>query len=276
MRLDKMAVETRTTGLTKNIFHIIEGTRNRADNVAKWDIDDAKDGVVAAVIGPNQTIVDTDYYPMNELIGLHQLKVRWFTSITSGNGLVVQYWKKDADGNETHTDVSIGISAAVGNIGETFGNSADKLYFSPNYQYRIKVISDPSILDTDYVSIDFIGLLPINEWNLSTSYVLADSGGPRLLSMYPTYVVVTGNGSAVGTAHYSYSSEEGAAPFAGLGNVTIQATATSSSTSTVFVPHIANMTSTGFDIIVGCLAGNWSGQCGVMIEIIGYLPVTVL
>lgn len=264
-------------GLRKNMFNILDGQHNIHDNATLIDESNAKDGVVAAVKGPNKPIIDTGYYEMNELVGLHQLKIRWFSNLTSGNGLVVQYWKKDADGNESHTDFPVSISATVGNIGETFGNSADKLYFSPNYQYRIKVISAPSISDANYVSVDFIGLLPINEWNVSTSYVLADSGGPRLLSFYPSYRTVTSNGSTTGIVHFAYNSEEGALPFLGNnGNVTIQTTVTSSNNSCGWIANVVNDDENGFDIVVSCTAGAWTGACGVMIEIIGYIPVTVL
>lgn len=258
-------------GLRKNMFNILDGQHNIHDNATLVDESNAKDGVVAAVKGPNRPIIDTGYYEMNELVGLHQLKIRWFGSITSGPGVVVQYWKKDVDGNESHVDFPI---PWMSDISPIYGNSAKRVYFSPNYQYRIKVISDPSILDTDYVAVDYFNVLPVDDFGV-TSYISTSSDQtPESLTTVPIFLVVTGNGGLTGVLHYSYSSNSTTILFQDAFNINIQATAQNTNENLGWTANVGNIDSNGFDLVVSTTNGNWNGTCGVYVSISGFVGAT--
>ena len=274
-----MASKGGVSGLTKNIFHLIEGS---GENLGKDAITtqnlDAKDGVLASVKGPNQVIMDTGYFPMNELLGLHQLKITWFSDIDPGTvGLQVQYWKKGADGVE-YLSQSVDV-ANVENLSNNTGNGIGYCYFPPNYQYKIKVVSSPNINPDDWVKVDYISLTPQSEWGVAShSLVSSDpSKGPIPLTTHHASIIVYGNNSPTGIGHYSFgiTSDD---PFKNCdGGINIQLTVNSTNTSIVYVAHMANLTSEGFDIVVGVSGGgNWTGNARVHISMASYVPTTTI
>jgi hypothetical protein len=84
-------------GQTKNPFQTIdplEGNNKGADSY-RMDLASAKGGSIAAVTGGNKVIMDTDWQKIpDDWLGTHQLFCKWFSSITSGTGIQVQYWKQ--------------------------------------------------------------------------------------------------------------------------------------------------------------------------------------
>ena len=253
-------------GLRKNMFNIIDGQNVIHDNAILNDEPLAKDGVTAAVKGPGKTIIDTGYYEMNEFVGLHQLKLRWFSNISPGEGLIVQYWKKDKNGIETHRDMKV---KWYGDLSPVSGNGIGDCYFTPNAQYRIKIISSPTLGLEDIVSVDYIGLMPSNEWNVSAPIY----AGPRSLYTNNDRMVVNGNGTPVASAHYSYEFPE---LYNGLSASDIYiAYGVYDSTGTSLV-NITNKTLKGFDVVVRDVTGNWTGGISVDLTISAFIYPLIL
>lgn len=248
-------MEENTTGLTKNTFKIIESTSNLGQDAIIDQNADAKDGTYAKVRGPNKIIVDTGYFPINELIGLHQVSVRWFSSISSGNGIQIQYWRKDASGNEANVS---NVDVPWNNdISPLFGNSGGFSYFFENYQYRIVIVSEPSIFSTDWVAVDYIKLVPNDMWALKGDAVYGGAyngnvpGVPQLINY--TFNVPAGGSASSYTATVSLNSCKGTSVVAAINDANVDR-----------IVKVNNVTDNSFDVTVTHRAGTtWSGQCGV-------------
>ena len=157
-----MVVSQNTTGVTTNPYRMIQATEKIGSGADVVNNTNATFGLVASVNGPGQIIVDTGYFPFNEFIGAHHLDIRWFSNLASGNGLTVQYWKKDINGIETMCQ-SVDVPW-YGNISPTFGNSASGGWFNQNYQYRFLILSHSSVSATSYVAIDFLKITVLDPW----------------------------------------------------------------------------------------------------------------
>lgn len=263
-------------GLRKNMFNIVDAQNAIHDDAILNGEPLAKDGFTAAVKGPGKILIDTGYYGMNELVGLHQIKMRWFSNIISGNGLTIQYWRKDKDGNEEKIYPN-DIPWRSG-ISQIFGNGAGTCYFQENYQYRIKVISHFSLSNDDYVGIDYFTLKPIDEWGVRSVFIQAGthSSAPRVLTTYIDSINVNGNGSQIATAHYSYMYPE---VYEGLspGDIKVTTGTIQDNTNVAWVTWIANRTMEGFDVAVWCSdTGGWTGFTTVNLTISAYAYVILL
>lgn len=85
-------VDEYITGLTKNIFHTINASTYMGNDAQGAINENVSHATIARVIGPNQEIVDTDYFHEGEFIGLHQASIRYFSEDTTiTTGLVLEY-----------------------------------------------------------------------------------------------------------------------------------------------------------------------------------------
>jgi hypothetical protein len=103
------------------------------------------------------------------------------------------------------------------------------------------------------------------------------ASGPRPLKTYNTSVTVYANNAAIGITHYSFGVTRDD-PFRKEGAFvsTIQLTAGGTNTSSAFVAYYCNLTSEGFDIVVGCTGGGWTGAIRVDITINGFIPTIII
>jgi hypothetical protein len=195
-----MVVSQNTTGVTTNPYRMIQATEKMGSGADVVNNNNATFGLVASVNGPGQIIMDTGYFPFNEFIGAHHLDIRWFSNLASGNGLTVQYWKKDINGIETMCQ-SVDVPW-YGNISPTFGNSASGGWFNQNYQYRFLILSHSSVSATSYVAIDFLKITVLDPWRTginglyggnapSQAIFLQDTISTGALSGNYTYTFVT-------------------------------------------------------------------------------------
>ena len=193
-----MVVSQNTTGVTTNPYRMIQATEKIGNGADVVNNSDASFGLVASVTGPGKTIMDTGYFPFNEFIGAHHLDIRWYSNISSGYGMTLQYWKMDINGVETlcrsvdidwHSDIS-----------DEFGNSAGGGWFNQNYQYRFVVISHATVPLTSYVAIDFLKLTSENPWSVGVQSLHGGpSGAPNNPVLMQVQVPVTVSGG------YSYT-----------------------------------------------------------------------
>lgn len=189
-----MGITTESIGLTKNPFRVLNAQNYKSLDSFLASYSDALGEEVATVIGPNKTLMDTDYFPMNEFIGLHQMSVRWDSSISEGNGLIVEYYWKDKDGTEGSYPITAQWHA---DISDEFGSGVGQAYFHENHQYKVVIKSHPDIGDTDYVSLDYLKLEVADARKVTSQFTYAGNGGevPAIQVLRAGSSVVTGNGT---------------------------------------------------------------------------------
>ena len=261
-----------TTGIGTNPLNIFDGVHYKTNNAISTPQNGAKDNTIAVVTGPNQVLMDTGYLTPDILLGLHQFYVKWYSSLVGvgGNGLILQYWKKDPSGNETHIyDVEIPYHDDISPYGL---NWAGLCFLFEENQYRFVIVSDPSLSDTDWVGIDYIRYVPIDitAVNGDCAYggTISNGGAPAVPMMYPFSFNITGNGSA-----YYYTSTV-------TMNVSIadlQVVVAANSTSPDYYAIITGVSGNTFNVTVVNRAGTtWSGSCGVTCFIYMHQYVTPL
>lgn len=256
-------MEEELTGLTKNSAKIIEATSYLGINAFIKQIDDAKDGTVAYVVGPNKTIVDTGYFPMNAFIGVHHLDITWFASFAhnvSGikYGLTLQYWSKDASGTET-------LSRQVDmdwhdNISDEFGNSGGGGYFDRNKQYRFVIVSHSTLADTEWVGVDFLRIIFEDHWKPSLITVYSPNTppfNPVNLSFDATFANISKSTSNTSSASATIPMPYDCTNLLILGNTNASG----------FICSITSRNTTGFTVTVEHKDSSvlWSGNIGVSI-----------
>ena len=253
-------MEESTTGLTKNAPKLIEATANMGSDAFLKEISDAKDGTVAAVNGPDQVILDTDYFPVNEFVGVHHLDVTWFSSLVGigGMGLVLEYWQKDQSGDE-----SLVLSVDVpwhDNISDEFGNSGGEGIFHRNRQYRFVIKSHSNLSDTNWVGVDFLRIIFEDHWKPSLITVYSPNTppfNPVNLSLDATFVNVTKSTSSTSSASATVSMPYDCTNLLILGNTNASG----------FICSITSRNTTGFTVTVEHKdsSTSWSGTIGVSI-----------
>ncbi len=247
-----------------NIFDPLEG-ENRGHDSDRMDIDYARGGQMAYVIGPNKEIMHTRYQKIpNDWLGLHQLNVRWdCTNTPNPYGLVLEYWIKDEEGNETVKAIDIPGNA---DISPRFGNAAGCAFFTENNVYKFVIKSHPTTPDTSYIALDYLKLLPIDMWTVSAQSVLASEGvTPRIQTVLGQYVEVAANGSGSKYTQtfdlpftvYNYYISYGV--YDSLGEITVTVSS-NSSTSLTLTANRPNGVA-------------WSGSVGVDLVIVGWVDV---
>ena len=185
-----------TEGLIKNPFHIIESLNNRGAEAFIKNDSSAKDGQMACVIGPNKEIMNTDYFPKNEFLGLHQASIRWDSDTSSGYGITVEYWSKDTEGNEKL--VYSTSPQYYSDISDEFGNGAGDCFFHENYQYKLRVVSHPSLGINEYAGVDYLKLISMDMWGCRSNYVYGSGSDevPQNLHIWTQDVQIVGDGTS--------------------------------------------------------------------------------
>ena len=189
-----MPVEQKNEGITTNPYRIIQATTNIGPHASIVEESTASYGVVAEVFGPNQIIMDTGYFPMNELVGGQHLDVRWFSSVNSGIGLTVEFWRKDPSGIEV-----LSYSSDIpwyGDVSSYYGGSAGNGYFNVNFQYRFVIKSHSSVATTTSIGVDWFKITIVDHWGVSTTtqYTNFDNV-PMDIMMYGEVIAVDGDNS---------------------------------------------------------------------------------
>lgn len=184
-------------GIARNIFNIIDGGYYKGPDAVIISNTSARGGRESRVYGASKIIVDTGWSPPNAWVGLHQLSIRWFTNRGTGqSGLTVEYWKKDASGTES---VAMTVTVPWNPINSSkAGNGMGVAYFSENNQYRIIVKSHSSVPAVNYVSVDYIKIIPVDIWAVGSDYyhALPDPDGAMALNtFYSTIETVTASGT---------------------------------------------------------------------------------
>jgi hypothetical protein len=196
-----MSVGTNIEGIVANPFRVIQATTKMGPDATIIEEPRASNGVVAQVFGPNQIIMDTGYFEENLFIGVHHFDIRWFSD-TSGNGLSIEYWKRDKNGIETQSITPRSIPIALGNS-DGYGSSAGGGYFNENFEYRFIIKSHADVSATQYVSVDWLKITIQDHWGVAGHGQAGNSEGIPLNLMI-TSEVQSVNG--LGTAGvYSYS-----------------------------------------------------------------------
>ena len=168
--------ETTINGVTTNPFKIIQATDKIGKDAQTVENTDASNGVMAQVYGPNQVVMDTGYFSANEFIGPHHIDVRWFSDLSSGDGLTLEYWKKDENEIE-----SMSISVDIpwhSDISPEFGSSGESAFFVPNTQCRFIIKTHSSVPTTNYVGVDFLKITVEDLWSTSVVALSALDGAP--------------------------------------------------------------------------------------------------
>ncbi len=181
-------------GVHRNIFNVIDSTVYSGDDSTPISNPDARGGEESRVYGPNQKIMDTGWSDFNAWNGAHALTCRWFSNLTNEKpGLLIEYWKKDADGNQSLKSYNI---RWVDSVSPKAGNGAGFLNFSENNQYRILVKSHPTLAETDWVAMDYLKINPIDNWTVKSSAIFPSGNFIAAPRVYGKYYVVTNDGSS--------------------------------------------------------------------------------
>ena len=180
--------QTNIGGITTNPFKIIQATDKIGKDAQTVGNTDATFGVVAQVYGPNQIIMDTGYFSANELIGPHHMDIRWFSDISSGNGLILEYWRIDEEGVESivKSDTVIWDTS----FSDEYGNSVGSAFFMPNTQCRFRILSHIDVTSTQYVGVDFLKLTIEDLWAAQTANIYTSNG-------MPSYTMVDANSESI-------------------------------------------------------------------------------
>lgn len=191
-----------TEGIARNIFNIIDASYYIGSDATPEPEPDARNGEYALAYGPNKEIVDTGWTMPNAYVGLHDLTIKWYSSgLNDGDyGLVIEYWKKDSEGNEVLATMF--QTTWDGYISDEFGDSIGLIPFAENYQYRIIVKSHPSIPEDEFIAVDYIRVIDLHPYMVNAGYVYGvagDEGSMALQRSWPEIYTVTGDGS---TYHY--------------------------------------------------------------------------
>lgn len=186
-------------GIAKNIFNIIDSSYYSGNDAVIAPNSDARNGQYAKVFGPRLVILDTGWSTDNAWVGLHEMGVRWYTDSLVEYAAVVEYWKKDPEGNETLA-YSIDLHF-MNDISDEFGNKAGVAYFHENYQYKIIIRSHHSVLENEYVAVDYMSILPVDKQKVLSPIVHAGVDGvPAIATERDFWINIYGDGS-----NYKYS-----------------------------------------------------------------------
>lgn len=159
-----MAIIETTEGITKNPYKLIDAINYKGEDASVYPNTNAVNGFVARVRGPNKIIFDSGYFEEDGLIGPHHLDVKWYSNIGSGNGLTIEYWKKDQNGNEL-----LSVSSDIpwhDDISDVFGNSAGEGYFHENNSYRFVIKSHSSVPNDNYIDMDWLKITTQDLWTV--------------------------------------------------------------------------------------------------------------
>jgi hypothetical protein len=157
-----MTVNQNSSGITTNPFRIIQATDKLGPDAEIAPNSRATHGLVASVSGPNKIIMDTGYFPANELVGAHHIEVQWFAIDPTGYRYLnsytaeLEYWVLDVNGNETNP---LTVPLASNGIVDPMSFAlAPPVSLSANNQYRFIVRSIPGtyLAYTDQISVDYI------------------------------------------------------------------------------------------------------------------------
>jgi hypothetical protein len=238
-----MTIVQNTNGLTTNPYRVIQAVEKIGNGADVVQNASASFGTVASVTGPNQIIMDTGYFPMNEFLGAHHFDVRWFSNIGSGNGINVQWWKMDKNGVESMS--AIAYLAYFEGVADGFGTSGGGAYFSPNYQYRFVLISDSTVTANEYVAVDFMKITTEDQWKISCWQLNSSAQN------VPTKPMMYGHMGSIPASSNPYVT------------VTVQVTGWNpslayivpSTGNTTYLATITNTTSTSYDVTIANFSG---------------------
>lgn len=254
-------------GIAKNIFNIIDASYYLGKDAQVTSNSDARGGQYAKVFGPNQIILDTGWSTMNAWVGLHDVTIRWFSDIAANDdGVVVEYWKMDTEGVES---LALSLNCAWNTYNsDEFGNAVGLRYFTENYQYRIIVKSAPNVLQNQFVAVDFLRILPIDNHLVYSPFiygVTSDEGAAATQMNYPEIYTVTGDGSSsyyLKTVDFPTDFDvEFAVPVATIYSSRLHEVCIESITDTNFVLNVMHKNGT-----------NWSGGVQVTCHL-GFFPI---
>jgi hypothetical protein len=184
-------------GIARNIFNIVEGAYYVGKDATVLPEPLARKGQYALVYGGDKEILDTGWSTGNAWAGWHQLSCRWFSDIDEGDhGLWIEYWKRDADGNETLAAYHPATYDPY--VSDEFGTGVGLKYFTENCEFRIRLLSDGSVPEDKYVAVDYLRIIPVDNWAAKSAYAYAgtDEGSMTVLNLFPEIYTVTGDGSS--------------------------------------------------------------------------------
>jgi len=196
-----------TEGLGRNVFNNIDACYYIGRDATPEPEPDAMNGVYALVYGPNKEIIDTGWSPMNAWNGLHSAAIRWFSNLSMDDpGLIVEYWKRDSEGNEVLARDPIELTWDTYNSDE-YGDNCGVNLFSENYEYRIIVKSHPSLSENEWVAVDYIRIIILDYHQVMAGYVSGvedDEGAVAIQVDWPEIYSITGDGTAFVTRTITY------------------------------------------------------------------------
>lgn len=201
-----MSIDSSVTGIGRNPFNILDAVDYIGpDGIEEYNAD-ARDYNVVSGVGDDSVLFDTSYFEINELVGLHQVVVRWWKGGTAN--INIRYYWINPSGEEGYYTIERG-----GDDDPNYGHRiVGNFFFEENYQYRIqiRIKADNEFPDLTKTYIDYVNLVPINVNNTQTNidalgvneYCTHSSAGGTC-NLYPDYVQVerfgkdeiTGNGS---------------------------------------------------------------------------------
>ena len=249
-------------GLLKNMGGLIDATTYKGeDSFVNPNVPEARGGDTVKAIGPDKNLFDTKYLYFNEFIGVYQLYIRAFSNLSDGaNAIVTEHWKKDAEGNEiliSSEDTWVDTLARIGGLGIGRG------YFHENNQHRIIIKTSKSLSETDYIELDYVKLMPIDLWSVSSPLYKYNQSYdvPALMQVRKVELTITGDGSS-DTYTVTYN-----LPFE---TVSYWVTPAIYESAGKIFPVVINVTGTSFTVAATHKSSNWSGSVNVVCTIFSF------
>lgn len=157
-----MATTQQTEGVTSNPFRIIQATTKIGPDAISVENSDASFGVVAQVMGPSKIIMDTGYFPANELVGLIHVDAVFYSSVAADDIIYMDIWRKNPDGFEEI--VATKSRPFQDDISDEFGEAFGTRYHERNNQYRFVFTSGSGNAATTTVGMDYIKIYTMDTW----------------------------------------------------------------------------------------------------------------
>ena len=198
-----MALEQTIEGVTTNPFRIIQATTKLGPDAISVENTDASFGVVAQVVGPSKTIMDTGYFPANELVGLIHVDAVFYSSVADDDILTMDIWRKNSTGYEEI--VATRSEPFQDDISDEFGEAFGTRYHERNNQYRFVFTSGSGNAATTTVGMDYIKIYTMDTWTAQAHVQRSGSGtgtgAPLAYTVDAAYVQL----ATTGFAGYTYT-----------------------------------------------------------------------
>ena len=251
-----MAVEQTIEGVNANPFRIIQGTLKMGPDAISVANTSASNGVVAQVFGPNKTIMDTGYFPANELLGPVRVEVVYYSTVAGSNKLQMDIWRKHSNGyEEIIKTLYVGYNA---DIAPYFGMQFGRAVYSQNYQYRYVIKTYSTVSAATVIGIDYIKITTTDVYGISAPTQYGNSGEYYGNPMDNTFDPWIGTDSCAGNPSHTQTFTTSYDCTDAIITISTQ------SKTDMILANIWERTSTGFKVYIQPAGGgNFIGNCTI-------------